>query len=606
MSKDVFVPVTLVKFDDSFKEDKDFANFISKELVFKRKQYHATKFHGDSDKPQTWSGEKGDTYWLWVFSYKTENLPPWIHLLEKFIPSEHRTTIDNGIANPLNTSFHAILAIKVNGHYYGFLFGAAPASLVAKHLDRNFGINLAERVFDHDSIVGVESKHLGVTANKTIQEYYGPSFYLPKYGEIVASIKGELHCPSDDVEVKNTFDSLALIIKPDLQVSYNSVDFTLRSSKGTDLDIFRQVVVDFQSILDTVKDNLYSIPVLTRLTKKESEPYDSALFEMIKEKDDTLMAIFSSLSYAAEISKIPANRNYELRLSDSFKTTTTDCDIRDLSKKEIFNFISSNQKFKNLDDVRVVIHHDDNDCVIGGLKDFLDAEMVFNGKELLLYEGFWCEYNKNFAEELKEQVGSCLKDQKVCKSSFVYDYYDVLKKCKDNDEFLSAFQFKAPEKGKEPGYAEARLNYCYALSDQKVGLFDRKLVEEGGRKFEVCDLYDSTNAMLIHVKIGEPSSLLEAFNQALLSAKFIHKNPAKEYSAASGPSFQAQNITKIKVLYYCTNTNVFDIGESQSLALWLAYTSWYSELQRLGYAPVLEIVQIPKPDKAKIQEILNK
>ena len=57
--------------------------------------------------------------------------------------------------------------------------------------------------------------------------------------------------------------------------------------------------------------------------------------------------------------------------------------------------------------------HDDNDCVIGGLKDFLDAEMVFNGKELLLYEGFWCEYNKNFAEELKEQVGSCRKKKNL-------------------------------------------------------------------------------------------------------------------------------------------------------------------------------------------------
>lgn len=581
--------LTIVKFPPSFYKKDGIEKTINRILATKRDEETPLRYKGDFECHNKKAfGERDDQfYWAWVYGYFNNDQPGWVHDFLSYFPGSEESVKQISASS---ACYNGIVVVKMGEDYYGLLFGKA-VLLFRNHCFSNFGIGLAKKLFNISSIKAVKSKHIGTTTNRSEREFYEPSFYLPENGETVASISGEI-TPYGDEETQATINDILTLCYPKAFASFDFFVVNLLSSSNT-LDSIRRVVACFSSIEKANIPEQCPLPTLIAVPKKNCDLIEKACFENLMDKThDFRFCVSGELLYqSAQIYDLGTADGFVIA-DDRFETVSGDLtfseekDIRKflIDHKDVFDSFEKMSVF-----AKFTVKDEETHRKIGDFLRFFDAEVDVDCSHYCLSRGRWWEYNDELMRRLEINVAHCWeKCDKQDNNEFKYSS-DQIKNWPDDEKrhFCRAFRIKGdfPE---VPSYNESKFNFLISEKHNRtIGLFDRLHIPGQKLSVEPCDLYDTKNQTLIHVKIGDSGDLAEAFRQALDSAKLL-SGKKMPIDSRLGPSFTGE-FKNVEVLFFSKGADDFSIPKSKSFSLWIAFTEWYQGISNLNLNPILVI-----------------
>jgi len=590
------VRACIVRFSSAY---SDFGS-LKKDLNLKFAQVrklHRDRFHETADcfdlKDEVGNCNGG----FWFFYYSSSSLPNWMFLL---------THLGNEVINSAtksatgsSKSFNALIVLQCGVHFYGFCFGRIKP-FIEPLLEKGFGLTLGEKLFGPDSIAAVSSKFFGVTRNKAETEYYDATFYLPDFGETVSAIQGVITPHGNGADLAS-FTLLLEKCSPEAAATYDSL--ILDYCDAHKFDMFQHLAL----CVDSVDKNCppqSSLPRMNRVNQKMDDTLNAAFYDDCMNPNGLHKFIIAIPRFDFSEKTNDSADGYGVFVCDSYKKCPSD-DVSWKNGTDISAFLQAHKTdFPNIMDIDLASYISDELQVEGSFLSLVDAELAFDKSNYILTKGKWYQASPDYAMRLQEGVLECEK-QDLPRNSF--DPEIDLEKWKlffqdqeHNETFLKEVNWHSSESDSKNsfGYREMRLNYYFA-KEHGFSLYDRAessvIVDTNPQgkkqKFEICDLYDKTNKMVIHVKIGSASSLVYALSQSLTSARFIHRN-YRDKTLFKEPIFGPkidQPPSYVEVLFFSTNKGAFSVSGSDSIALKLAYVDWYKQLTNMGYKPILVI-----------------
>lgn len=576
--------LTIVKFAPAFyQKEGGIEAAINKVLSAKRDESKNNTYKGDyfcHDKGYL-SERKDQYYWSWIYGYLNDDKPKWVDGFLSFFPG---LIASAGTIAAANSCFNGIVAVQNGADYYGLLFGRA-ILLFRSHFQSNFGIELAKKVFNIGTIKAVKAKHIGTTTNRSEREFYEPSFYLPEDGETVASIAGEI-TPYGSTEMQASIATLLTFCVSKAEASFDFFAVTLLTTT-TSLDSIRQIVACIAQISNESAEPQCPLPVLTPVSKESASAIQKSFYDALMDSQKEVHFCVSSETLNASAGTYNLGPAHDFILAnDDFSIQSGD--LASSREEDIRQFLITHAAvFASFEQAGVfALFGDDAHRKIGNFLAFFDAEIDVDNTHYCLYRGRWWRYNEELMRRLKIKVEQCWRMcDKVDRNRFTYHASEIEKWTEEKKkDFCSAFELK---KGfpTVKTYDESKFNYLLSSEHNRtIGLFDRRSIPGSKLNVEPCDLFDKKNGTLIHVKIGCASDLAAAFRQALDSAKLL-KNAKKAIKSRCGPDFNGE-FSNVEVLFFSDGKGDFDITQTRSFSLWIAFTEWFQGIMSLNLNPV--------------------
>lgn len=461
-------------------------------------------------------------------------------------------------------SAYGILIITGEGIRYVFSFGRA-VSAIEDYIDWDFGLEMASRMLDRNSINAQSSKYFSFSKNKSLVVYNANSFNT-EVGEsvdlITANIKennrmGNITSLLEYINSKVVFSSgIKVVVKKD---EINPIDFI-------------QIVHDINSIYKQYPEVIV-IPKL-KFIKKDDEIIgvlkDRLNVELLNSTNDAGISICLYTVLNSDIILFEDVEKYTLsyyRNSQEYNTIVSN-DITEFMKKYLISDVEKIQ-------LKICTSTGDMNFSLYKMLDYT-VELENDGNYYCLYNGKWAKFNQNYVKKVNDEISL------INEIAEYNDEYNLINNYNDDAiskygiEMLKYLNIEPPilnDKNKEKLYRE--FVYNYIISKKKRGLLcDRKSIEQ----IEICDVYCDNE--LIHTKIGTPGNFNEGINQSIRGIEFWNSNKTKVKN-----ELRIDQVIGATLILLTDNKSVIsekDINRFKSLRFKLNLIDWKNKVEGMN------------------------
>lgn len=468
----------------------------------------------------------------------------------------YREFFNDGVKEPKNI-FHFGILLCLNGEkpeeIYAVSLGKSHFYL-SKFIYPDFGIQLAVRMADENTILLKKSRYFAGTKRQDVSSYQ--RFQLGSYepGESVDHLK--LKASNKDV--------------------WGDRNIIFADSIQMDMD---RSPVDLAVIFDQIDANIAGqeiihLPKLEPVEDELVEELDRLLFASIKDMKGNVQ-IEEFYVYGVAICFSFHDYDYRLSCKRSGQAGSYRLDIGNtLEVSDISGFLNDHQDITDLNEVRIQFRNDDQGAFTKILKEVLDLPVDHGGYQYFLKNGDWYQFNQTFMEYLKRSLDSI--DTELRDDLNEADYQ----------------QWKAEkERQIEAGdpvddnltYRESYFNKKQC-TDNGFILLDRQLtqiqaLEQGKKKYkvEIADLFK--NGEIISVKISDTNhQLIYNIEQSKDAVELIKRGVVQ---------FDEELTTA--ALWFVFEDDIQKITQFNSIQFLLAIESWQKLVKNFNLKPKLYI-----------------
>lgn len=461
-------------------------------------------------------------------------------------------------------SGYGILLIYCDEFKYVFTFGRA-TYLLSKYIDWDFGLEMAAKMLDKNSINAQSSKFFSTSKNKSLI-VYNKGRFNPEAGESFDLINATI----SEAENHSTIRELC-----------NYISTKVGFSSGL------KIVVSMEEI--TIKDIVNIMILMNRIYIKYENRLNIPKLLFIKPTDEIIVRLNQKLNediFKDENINISLNMyaiiDSEITLLDNITKYRLICNRNNreynvLDINDIKEFMLEN-KINNIEDVKLKIFYNDMSRNLNVLK-IIDytTELDNENAYFCLYDGRWAKFNIDYVEQVDKNIGEINREIVCFDSRYDLSYKELEEiKEKEGKELLNILTSTNVEVNEETlGNLYREFIYNYKVAKEESGkLLDRKRYKD----IEICDIYNKSE--LIHTKIGSPGDYNECINQSINGFEIwnLNKERVKE-------NLGIEDVKTVTLLLITNNKKVLqnkNIKEFKSLRFKLNLIDWQRQINEYG------------------------
>ena len=462
----------------------------------------------------------------------------------------YRGFFNDGIPEPKNIfNFGMLLCQNIESPetVYAVSLGKSHFYL-SKFIQLDFGIELAIRMADENSILLKKSRYFTGTKRQDVSSYQ--QFQIDSYepGESVDHLK--LKAADKDVWGKRN-----IIFADSIQMDMDRQPLELS-------EIFSQIE---KSCKD---ETVIRLPKLEAVTDELSTELDVIAFESLKRGEGDIridefqvhgIAIcFSFHDYDYRISAKTPENNFRKFLGNTL-------DIHGIS-----GFLKENEGVTDINEIAIQFRNEDSGAFTRSVKELLDFPISHEGAQYFLKSGEWFVFNQTFMDYLKRSLESI--ETEIEEDLIEADY--LLWKAEKERKIAA----NEPVNDKLT-YREAYFNQKIC-SDRGFTLLDRQLTKiqslnntKKKYRVEVADIFKGGE--IISVKISESNpELIYNIEQSKDSVELIKRKAV---------AFDRK--IKTASLWFVFEGDVRKITDYNSIQFLLAIESWHKLVRGFGLKP---------------------
>ncbi|MFA5006711.1 MAG: DUF6119 family protein [Candidatus Izemoplasmatales bacterium] len=462
---------------------------------------------------------------------------------------------------------HGVICVqnRKKGYSFVLVFGRAFV-LVRDLIEYDYGISMADKLFDGKSADAISSKYFSMVKNKSIFDYYEGSSMFIEDGQAVDIIKSRItEDPNRNTDryISTLLDNVAPIIT----VFYSYLHLSISKTEINLLDVV--TVLDCLFNIEYCYQPRFPIPRMKPVPKQKSAEIDTILINLLKldtESEELVVSVpFYFRNEADGYSFLVGIESLQLSYHGEHEKYET------LEHEDIKAFI----KNKNVMDVREVIltakseTSDHRQCIMN----WIDTQLKVMDDTYVLFEGRWCTFNDAYIDRVNQKV-------KQLEQNHIRHIPEFSVSDGELWNYLEAYPEEIQETytgGKSFGKPYLEFIYNYILS-KKPGwtLFDRVMY----KSIEICDL-SVLNTTHIHVKFGNASKLEEALRQSIAGLRIFEREKQAIRSEVRNKEGKTLSDSKTIVVLYLSDL-IKKKGEpsnSNSLKLKQTFIDWAEEVK---------------------------
>ena len=376
-----------------------------------------------------------------------------------------------------------------NAHFY-----------ISNYCDYNFGIYVAERLINLESIRAQQNVSHGSKLNKMHIDYISGSTLSYRSGEIPTYIRGKSINPEEWGEFINCGTSAQFKWKEKpLEIGRNLKRLQLALDKQANITLPRLTELDKEQNTDKIND-------LYRQLAQSIENYN----ESAQNTDLVNVPSFYMLG-----TKLIQNDSIRFKLTCNGKRKEYD---GELTVDAIKDFLSD--KGFNIYDVidRINISVEYSNDQWSNLKPLTDYIEFVTSDNFCLRNGKWCSFNNAYVDRILSEANK-ISFKNHINDEFEFDKEQLVEFAKENDIY------EAGNRQPYETYYNNQLSHkleALCIHPNAVPIDEKA---SGSYKLELCDLYK--DGIMYFVKIGAPSNFVSAVEQAMLTLDKIENNSGK-------------------------------------------------------------------------------
>lgn len=461
-------------------------------------------------------------------------------------------------------SGYGILLIYCDEFKYVFTFGRA-TYLLSKYIDWDFGLEMAAKMLDKNSINAQSSKFFSTSKNKSLI-VYNKGRFNPEAGESFDLINATI----SEAEKHSTIRKLC-----------NYISTKVGFSSGL------KIVVSMEEI--TIKDIVDIMILMNMIYIKYENRLNIPKLLFIKPTDEIIVRLNQKLNediIKDENINISLNMyaiiDSEITLLDNITKYRLICNRNNreynvLDINNIKEFMMEN-KINNIEDVKLKIFYNDMSRNLNILK-IIDytTELDNENAYFCLYDGRWAKFNIDYVEQVDQNIEEINREIVCFDSRYDLSYKELEEiREKEGKELLNILTSTNVEVNEETlGNLYREFIYNYKLVKEEGGkLLDRKRYKD----IEICDIYNKRE--LIHTKIGSPGDYNECINQSINGFEIWNLNKERVRE-----NLGIKDVKTVTLLLITNNKKVLqnkNIKEFKSLRFKLNLIDWQRQINEYG------------------------
>ncbi len=468
----------------------------------------------------------------------------------------YREFFNDDVVKPTNTFHFGLLLCHHTDrpeNIYAVSLGKAHFYL-SKFIQHDFGIDLAVRMADENTILLKKSRYFTGTKRQDVSSYqrFQPNGYEP--GESVDHLK--LRASDRDL--------------------WGERNIIFADSIQMDMD---RNPLDLAEIFDRLEasmggEEIIRLPKLEPVADELRAELDKLLFTSIKTRQGNVK-VEEFHVYGVAICFSFHDYDYRLSAKKSTEAGAYRKNIgNSLTVEEISDFLIEHDDIDDINAVSVQFKSGDHGVFTQELKEILDLPIAYDGYHYFLRNGDWYKFNQTFMDYLKHSLDTI--------ATVLKEPLDEADYIRWRDEKQRKIDANEPVDDKLT-YRETYFNKKQC-TDHGYLLLDRQLTQlqsmERGKKqyrVEVADLFKDKE--IISVKISETSSeLIYNIEQSRDAVELIRRHEIEfdqELNAAA--------------LWFVFEDEIQRITEFNSIQFLLAIESWQKLVRSLGLTPRIYI-----------------
>lgn len=412
---------------------------------------------------------------------------PWVRLLS--VCSEwdltHKLKIYGGALICTNETTCFIISYG-NAHFY-----------VSNYCDYNFGISVAERLINLDSVRAQQNVSHGSKLSKMHMDYFSGASLSYRSGEIPTYVRGKSINKDEWGDIINCGTSA--------QFKWEEKPLEI----GGKLKKLEEAMNAASSI---------TLPRLTQLDDEQDNDKISSLFRQLAQAIDEYNGSKQNSNFVNVPSfymvgtKIVQNDSIRFKLSCNYKRAEYDAE---LSIAAIKNFLEEKQLnvYDVIERINITVEYGNDQWTSS--KSLIDYIEFITADNFCLRDGKWCSFNLAYAERILQEANKILFTNHT-DDDFKFDKDDLINFAKDKGIYKDID--KQPYETYYNEYLSQQLG-AVCVHPQTVAIDPNA---DGRYKFEICDLY--LDGVMYFVKIGAPADFTYAVDQAMLTLDKIENN----------------------------------------------------------------------------------
>lgn len=444
----------------------------------------------------------------------------WTNVYSEFLPSEED--------KPKNKIYFGVMLISNDSICYAISLGKSHFYL-RNFCDKDFGLNLAERIVDANNLKIKNSKHFKSKKSKSITSYQANSTFDYDSGESMHYIKAKTISEAEWGAVAS-FGT--------------SVQLSLELSASNLVTLIKRVERKLQQ--NTIL-NLPKTDIITDESTQES--LDRKLAELIQNPtDENVVTEEFSISgvdfifldgstYKFYVKGDSRNKSEAVELTT--QSLTTFARERGLSLAE------------NLNNIMVSVKNEHSKAYTENIKKFLD---YVDDERYCLMDGIWHRFNESYLKYINQEVDKIFWNYEPA--------YD-LAKGQSEDYFNDNLS-------QNHGYINTHKN-SINLINKKGGTFT----------VELMDLFKDNT--LFFVKAGTPQKLNYVIDQSISSIKLLQNNTANVVIADI-----EHKVSSICLWIIIDRvTDISTLSAINSIIFLMKLADWRKQVNDAGYKPII-------------------
>lgn len=476
----------------------------------------------------------------------------------------YRDFFGDHVTKPQNKFFFGLLlCTRVDNENEIFAVSLGKSHFyLSKFIELDFGIGLAIRMADEDTILLKKSRYFSGAKRQDISSYenFTKDSYDP--GESVEHLKLK-------ASNKEIWGDKNIIFADSIQMDIDKSPTQLE-------DIFNYIN---ESLMDEAVINL---PKLEAVSEEELiSGLDTILFNSISE-GIAHVAVEQFRVYGINICFNFYEYNYQLSFKNNRKIICKKDIGNTLEISDVSDFVRENQEVKNLNDLKIQFKREDSGVFSKSIKEVIDFYVENDGLNYFLKNGEWYKFNQTFMVYLKRSLESISITQMISLDENEYAAWREEKEQRIghgewvDDKITYREYFFNKKLSQEHGYE---------LMDRQLTEIERINDKKKRYKLEIADLYKENE--IISVKISkDPHELIYNIEQSKDSVELIMRRAIpfdKEINSAA--------------LWFVFENDIEKITDIHSIQFLLAIEAWQ---QRMKYHKLLPKIYISKHIKTKI------
>ena len=467
---------------------------------------------------------------------------------------------------------HGLLLFNLSGQVFAIVFGRS-VSLIKNYIDDEYGMDMAEKLLDNNTIKTKASKFFNLTKNKALVDYNGNQYSSFEESEAADLFNAKIREHIDKrYSTENYITQILDYIRADVSISFANIKVTANNKK-IELATVKKIL-ELLVKIETTYRIVYQFPRMHNVSKHVSDTLNSELFKNINENENQYV------DYAIPFYNKDNSDNYiflhgieNIKICFNHKTLWDENSFLGFDIKSKIN----TEGITDLTNITVKI------TTIGGsstsdLLKWLDADLEYKGKQYALNNGKWVTFNKNYVKKINDGITKLPDSLCITK-----DEYSITKS--ELDKHYNNNKLEIEKLDKTP-YRELIYNHKLSIDKSTNNyLFDRILFNN----LEVCDVYQQKEKALLHVKFGNTGAFEACLRQSLLGAKLYFSNKIDICEKENSAKQRIGDVEIISVLFLSNKD--FDIRKTKSIKFKQTLISWYNTIIEMKYKPRIIIAK---------------